>query len=139
MAEEPCDSNAIRRLLGRLATTANCSDLDGWSQIWDEDAKLFAPQTPPIVGRADIILGNRKWLLQFQHEMCLDCDEVQVAGLWAFAFGNVTLRSTHRKAGTTSYTNSKFLAIVRKRREQQWRLYLYCHNSNVPPPAPSGR
>jgi len=138
VVEEPRDSGQIRELFDRFAVTANRGDLAEWSQVWEEEAKYFAPQTPPLVGRSDIIFGNRKWLSQWQHDPQIDCDEIQIAGKWAFVCGRITLRSTHRKTGATTYTDGKFLAVAKRRSKHQWGLYRFCYNSNVPPIGPYG-
>jgi ketosteroid isomerase-like protein len=134
LTERPNDADAVGGVLRSLESATNSGDLSSWSRTWDEEARLHAPQTPPLVGRADIVLGSRKWFSEWRHHMRVRCAEIHVCRPWAFACGTISIRSAHKTKKTTSYIDGKFLAVARYQGAGRWALYRFSYNSSVPAP-----
>ena len=67
MAGLVSDAKEIRSVFERLSAATNSGDPDKWSMVWDENGRLYAPQRPMLVGRAHIVLGSKRHLIEWKH------------------------------------------------------------------------
>lgn len=109
-------------------------DADGWMALWDEDGVQLPPDSPMHIGKADILKGNRDWLLDRSGiwTMRIDTQEVRVfpAEGYAFARGLYEQTLTPRSGGKTSPYDGKFLTIFRRQADGTWLVFRDCFNSN---------
>ena len=130
--DEARNRDAVRGLLKRMADAVNRGATDELRDIWHLNARQLAPNAPILIGRENLLYGADAWLSEWSHDMTVQCDEVQIAGVWAFASGTLTLRSVPHKKSETQLLDGKFLAILIRDDCRSWRLYRYCYNSSVP-------
>jgi ketosteroid isomerase-like protein len=133
MAGEPVEAGeAIEQMLQYMARTVSTGDFEKWRDLWHPNAREFAPNTPAAVGRANLLYGAKAWFEEWIHDMAISCDEVHVAGSWAFASGRLTLRSVSRREEKTHLLAGQFLAVLTEHEDGRWLMYRYCYNSSVP-------
>lgn len=133
MAGEPVEAGeAIEQTLQCMARAVSSGDFEKWRDLWHPAARVFAPNTPAAVGRANLLYGAEAWFKEWTHEMAICCDEVQVEGSWAFASGRLTLRSVSRREEKRDLLAGQFLAVLADRGDGRWLMYRYCYNSSVP-------
>jgi ketosteroid isomerase-like protein len=134
MGGEPVEvCGDIEHMLERMAEAVSTGDFEKWRTLWHPDAHQYAPNTPAAVGLTNITYGAQAWFREWTHEMSIRCDEVQTAGVWAFASGSLTLRSVARCGEKVRLHSARFLAVLIDRGGGHWVLYRYCYNSSVPP------
>lgn len=123
---------AIRQTLQRMAQATSTDDLEKWRDLWHPDAREFAPNTPVVVGRNNLLYRAKVWFEQWSNDMVIRCDEVHVAGSWAFTSGGLTLRSVSRQGEKTNLLAGQFLAVLIDHGDGRWLIYRFCYNSSVP-------
>jgi len=123
---------AIEQTLHCMAQAVSTNDFERWRGLWHSDAREFAPNTPAAVGRTNILYGAQTWFEEWTHDMRIRCDEVHVAGSWAFASGGLTLRSVSRREKKADLLAGRFLAVLTDLGDGRWLLFRYCYNSSVP-------
>jgi ketosteroid isomerase-like protein len=115
-----------------MARAVSAGDFEQWRSLWHPGAREFAPDTPPAIGRPNLLRRGQAWFADWAHDMTIHCEEVQVAGSWAFASGSLTLRSVGRREKKAHLLAGQFLAVLAGRGDGRWLLYRYCYNSCVP-------
>jgi len=123
---------AVEQTLLSLARAVSTGDFETWRKLWHPNAREFAPNAPPAVDRTDILYRAEAWFEQWTHDMAIRCDEVQVAGRWAFSSGGLTLRSVSRRGEQVHLLAGQFLAVLIDPGDGRWLMYRYCYNSCVP-------
>ena len=133
MGGEPTEADkAIEQILQSMARAVSTGDFEKWGSLWHPNAREFAPNTPAAVGRANLLYGAKAWFEQWTHDMAIRCNEVHVAGSWAFASGNLTLRSVSRLEEKAHLLAGQFLAVLTDHGDGRWLIYRFCYNSSVP-------
>jgi ketosteroid isomerase-like protein len=122
----------VEQTLLSMARAVSAGDFNTWRSLWHPDAREFAPNTPPAIGRPNLLYRAERWFQEWAHDMAIHCEEVQVAGSWAFASGSLTLRSVSRREKKAHLLAGQFLAVLTDLRDGRWLLYRYCYNSCVP-------
>ena len=122
----------VDETLQRMAEAVRAGDFQRWRELWHPDAQVLAPNTPAAIGRANILRGRQRWFEQWTHDMRIRCDEIQVAGRWAFASGGLTLRSVSLGEEKAELLVGGFLAVLSRNDAGRWLLYRFCYNSGVP-------
>jgi ketosteroid isomerase-like protein len=122
---------AVERTLQSMARAVSTGNIETWSRLWHPDARQFAPNTPAVCGRYELVGAVKGWFEQWNHDMVIRPAEVQLAGNWAFASGTLTLRSVSRRVEKTELLTGQFLAVLAAGGER-WLLYRFCYNSSVP-------
>jgi ketosteroid isomerase-like protein len=123
---------AVEQTLLSMARAVSTGDFETWRSFWHPNAREFAPNTPPAVGRTNLLYRAEAWFEEWAHDMVIHCDEVHVAGSWAFASGSLTLRSVSRREKQAQLLAGQFLAVLTEQRDGRWLMYRYCYNSCVP-------
>jgi ketosteroid isomerase-like protein len=133
MRGQPVEAaEGVRQTLQSMARAVSAGDFEAWRGLWHRTAREFAPNAPAALGRASILYGAQAWFEKWAHDMTIRCDEVHVAGSWAFASGGLTLRSVSRREEKADLLAGRFLAVLTRRRDGRWLMYRYCYNSSVP-------
>ena len=125
-------AKAIEQTLQSMARAVSTGDFEKWRSLWHAEAREFAPNTPAVVGRTNLLYGAQSWFEQWTNDMVIRCDEVHAAGKWAFTSGSLTLRSVSRREEKTHLLTGQFLAVLTDRGDGRWLMYRFCYNSSVP-------
>ena len=125
-------SESVEQTLLSMARAVSAGDFELWRSLWHPDAREYAPNTPPAIGRPDLLYRAQAWFDKWAHDMTIRCDEVKVAGSWAFASGSLTLHSVCRQEKKAQLLAGQFLAVLAGQGHGRWLLYRYCYNSCVP-------
>ena len=131
-AQRAQDGRAIEETLQSMARAVTRGDFQSWRELWHPRATELAPNRPAAAGLANILYGAKEWLEGWAHDMTVCCHEVQVAGRWAFASGELTLRSVSRSEERVDLLVGRFLAVLVEQEEGRWLMYRYCYTSSVP-------
>ena len=125
-------AEAAGQVLQCMAQAVSAGDFAKWQTVWHPDACEFAPNAPAAVGRSNVLYGAERWFTEWTHDMAIRCDEVHVAGSWAFASGSLTLRSVSRREEKARILAGRFLAVLTDHGDGRWLIYRYCYTSSVP-------
>lgn len=132
------DIGSIRRLLDHLACAVSTGDLAALSDSIAPTARGFVPGIPVIEGRDAILSELRTRIRGWRYDLRIDCLEVGVLHRWGFCSGTFGLRSVCVGDRKTRYTDAKFLGVLRKSSDGEWRAYRICWSSNLPHGAKTG-
>jgi ketosteroid isomerase-like protein len=133
IAGEPMQAReVVEQTLLSMAQAVSAGDFNTWRSLWHPDAREFAPNTPPAIGRTNLLYRAETWFKEWAHDMAIQCEEVHVAGNWAFASGSLALRSVSRREKKAHLLAGQFLAVLTELWDGRWLLYRYCYNSCVP-------
>jgi ketosteroid isomerase-like protein len=122
----------IRQTLAGIAQAISTGDFETWGSFWHPDAREFAPNTPAAVGRVSLLYRAKAWFREWIHDMAIRCDEVHVAGDWAFASGGLSLRSVARRGEKAHLLSGNFLAVLTDHGNGRWLMYRFCYTSSIP-------
>ena len=139
VAEEPAvdiavDIEAIKELSDAYGATISAGDVDGYINLFTDDAILMPPNAKIVIGKDKILLraqarfGNYK---DIGLEEVTTPEEIKIFGDWAFDRGFTSFKS---RVNPTVRTN-KFIRIWYKESNGSWKLARVIWNKNVPPPA----
>ena len=121
---------AIQKVFDTYASARVASEASLWLSIWDEEGIQMSPGTrargkdvlkkvvPP-----SFIPGS---VLSF----IIDMDEITVLGELAYAHGHYV--SDRIVNGAPVRVDGKFLTILRRKGDGDWKIYRDCSNSNLP-------
>lgn len=126
------DQREIEEVMKRRNAVARRGDVEGWVELFTEDAIVMPANRPIIRGREAI----RKWEQAFVQAFTVHAqaipEEIVITGDWAFCRsrirGSLRSRSDHRELKI----DGKEIAILR-RRPEGWRIGHLIGNSNRAP------
>lgn len=94
------------------------------------------PQAPMFLIK-DAAPGMRKSFPeeaeQFDTEMDIDWEEIIIKDDLAWSMGTYMIKSSPKNGDPPSVMDGKFLTILRKHKDEGWKIYRDCYNSNTPP------
>ena len=127
------DIDAIDGVLEEYIAAANRGDVEGWSATFAEDAIYLPPNQAEVNGKEAI----RSWVVNsffdpFDIQLSASSQEVEVAGDWAFARGTYNLSLTPKAGGQVIEDSGKFIDILRRQPDSNWKFDRIIYNSNRP-------
>jgi uncharacterized protein (TIGR02246 family) len=134
MNTNEADITAINELYDQWCIAANAGDLDHFMSLWADDAILMNPDAPAIFGKEQIRAFYQTIFEEFSFEATIYGEtEVQVSGDLAFSRGTGTSRVTPKDGGATTFSDAKWLDILKKQADGSWKVYCDCVTNNAPP------
>jgi uncharacterized protein (TIGR02246 family) len=127
------DVEAINEIWNQYVLGANTDDLELWISLWDENGIRMAPDTPATFGKEQIRAQMEPLFGQFNFEITINNEEVQIAGDWAFSRGAYILSLTPKVGGETTTFEGKYLTILKRQADGSWKVARDCFNYNAPP------
>jgi len=126
------DVNAINALQEEYTKAANEGDVESWVATFADDAIYLPPNQPAVNGKEAI----RPWVISsffepFEIQLDVSFQEIEVAGIWAFANGTYNLSLTSKTDGQIIEDSGKFIDIF-KRYDGNWKFYRIIYNANSP-------
>jgi uncharacterized protein (TIGR02246 family) len=107
-------------------TAAIARDADALTALWDDDAVLLQPGTPPIVGKAAFHDFMKQALANSPSTKVLkyvpDIRDIQVAGNVAYEWGyfDATQRSSEQQAAES--LRAKLLRVMKRQPDGSWKF-----------------
>jgi len=130
------DIAAIKQIWVGYATSAEKGDAGAWLQLWDMGGIQLRPNAPARTREELVAQVSTQW--KAVHEvsdmkMAINPLEITVNGPWAYSRGLYTRDLTNTSTDAVTHVDGKFLTILRRQEDGNWRIYRDCFNSNVPP------
>jgi ketosteroid isomerase-like protein len=116
------DCAAVRGVMETYALAANKGDPDLRLSLWDDGGMQFRNDMV-VLDRAAIAQRVRANMGGNNMQMTLTVEEVVVSGDLAFARGPYTSRATPKAGGTGSFTDGRFMTILRRQPDGSWKIY----------------
>jgi uncharacterized protein (TIGR02246 family) len=137
VAEEPvmdvdADKEAINALLNNNASVISAEDLDGWLAQFTEDAIFMNPNAETLIGVEASRMYATPVFEQFDHEIEITIDEVEVSRDWAFARWSFTWEFTPKAGGDTKQERGKQLWIFKRQADSSWKCSHIIWNKDTP-------
>jgi len=126
------DVAAINKIWDLYTEGVNNGDLEVWISLWDEKGIRMPPDTPAVIGKAQIRASVANVFQQFNRKIVITNAETWVFGSLAFARGTYAASRTPKAGGSTAYADGKYLSILKKQPDGSWKIFRDIFNSNVP-------
>jgi uncharacterized protein (TIGR02246 family) len=129
----------IDALRTQFLTAFNAGDATGVIGGYTDDAAMLPPDHEPVVGKAAILAYYQGFFAQFSaHSELTPADTKVLDNDWGYERGGSTVTLTPKAGGAPITSTGKYLVIFRKQPDGSWKVAEDIHNSNAPPPSPSG-
>jgi uncharacterized protein (TIGR02246 family) len=128
------DKEAIAELWEEYCRCAMEGDAEAFLELHDRDAYKMPQDSPmfQIWEAAESLKGNfAKMKEQMNTEMSIDPQEIVILGDYAYSMGTYYKVVTPKSGGNPAVTDGKFLTILRKNDEGEWKILRDCYNNNV--------
>jgi uncharacterized protein (TIGR02246 family) len=134
MTTYEADIAAIHELYDQWCISVNAGDLDRFISLWANDAILMNPDTPAVIGQEQIRASYQPLFEGFSIQVDIYGEtEIEVSGDLAFSRGTGTLTLTPKGDGPTTFTDAKWLDILKRQADGSWKVYCDCVTNNAPP------
>ncbi|MFQ5924010.1 MAG: YybH family protein [Anaerolineales bacterium] len=133
-AQEADDIEAINQLRSDYAEAYNAQDAARLAGYHVADAVVSLPNEPPITGRESIQADLQQTFDQFQTEITISSNEMQVAGDWAFDAGTTVQKWTPKEEGEAMEIHGSFIVILKRDADGSWKLAWLVASSDDPLP-----
>jgi uncharacterized protein (TIGR02246 family) len=123
---------AITKLAKEWEAAFNAKDVAKVASMYTDDAVVMPPNHEPVRGRANIeaffkeMEGTKLTLTPF---------DSAISGASAYEAGTYQMSMTP-KTGPPTTDKGKYVVILKRGSDGQWRLAYDIFNSDMPPPAP---
>jgi len=122
----------------RFAAAVASKDSKAFLSFWAEDAAIFPPGNPILVGKEKILASWSDVVSNPDVSLTWSPDKVEVSasGDLGYTYGNY--RWTGRdSAGRPAVHNGKYVTIWRKEKDGQWRAVVDLGTPSDPPAVPT--
>lgn len=123
LASNEVELAKIAELRARMEEANNNGDLTAIMKCYAEDAGWVHPKIGMIEGRAQIAPYYESSYGQTDLEVELISEETVANGSWGFDRGTTRVRQTHRATGQSAFRQERYLMIVRRFEDGEWRLW----------------
>ncbi len=116
------DRDEIRRVFEEVyADNVRNKNLQGYGEMYTEDALWMAPNVPDRCGREDIIEGFAESVANQDIDPLFTADEIEVMGDFAYVIG-ISIATIYPNDGSTS-RQAKFRALwLMKKVQGLWKI-----------------
>lgn len=130
------DTAAISALWSNYCQDVMNGNLDAFLALHAQDAYKM-PQDQPMfqiwTARDGVAASWKKRLETLDTEMSISPKETVIMGDYAYSMGVYSQVFTPKAGGSPSKFDGKFLTVLHKDAEGNWKILRDCYNSNVPP------
>jgi uncharacterized protein (TIGR02246 family) len=126
------DVRQIEAVSNARAKAFNNSDAETIASYFTEDGVLMAPDRPATKGREQVRAYYQSIFDAFSPKLKSGYDEVSVSGDLAYGRGFATVELTPKYGGSTIISTAKYLNILRKQSDGNWRTTHDIWNGNEP-------
>jgi len=131
------DLDALEQIRSDYETLYNAQDAAGVTALYTGDATVSEPNQAPIVGGSAIQSGLQAFFDQFDVQLSISSEEVQVAGDWAFAAGTTTNTVSPKEdllGASLMEDHSSHIVIFRRQAGDSWQIARLVVSSDDPLP-----
>jgi uncharacterized protein (TIGR02246 family) len=128
------DVEAIKALLSNNALVISSEDLDGWLAQFTNDAIFMNPNAETLKGTKASRQYAQPFFEQFDNDMTITVDEIEVYGDWAFARWSFTWEFTPKAGGDTMQEKGKEIWILKRQADNSWKCSHIIWNTDNPSP-----
>ncbi|MFN2199909.1 MAG: YybH family protein [Caldilineaceae bacterium] len=109
-------------------------DAERWIDLWLDDGVQLPPDAPANVGKEAILANIAGALGQISFEdFVIDNEEVTVSDDLAVVRGTYSTNMVPTAGGDPLPVDGKYMSVLMRQPDGNWKLYRDCYNSNVPP------
>ena len=126
------DQEALTQLGQDYEAVFNAQDAAGVAATYADDAVRSMPNAAPTTGNDAIQASLQATFDQFEGQITLSRDEVQVAGDWAFSAGTAAVTLTPKEGGEAIELRSSYISILRRQTDGSWKIARSVVSSNDP-------
>jgi len=133
MYEHESDAQVIVELEDMARKAGRAKDLDQYISVYAEDAVLFWPGTPMVVGRAAIREFIKAFWAMAETSQSFETVKAVVSrtGDFAYSYGTVKVTLVDPK-GRRMKDDGKYLSVYRKEADGKWKVVADMGNSSLP-------
>ena len=119
---ESSDRNEIRKVFEEVyAENVRTKNLQGYADMYTENALWMAPNVPDRCGREDIVEGFAEQIANQDIDPIFTADEIEVMGDFGYVIG-ISIATIYPNDGSPS-KQVKFRALwLMKKVNQQWKI-----------------
>ena len=133
MVVEP-DLTMINNLRNEGIAAVNAGDTSALAGLYTDDGVLMPPNAPVVIGKDAIRRLLETALAPFNIEETACCEELEVAGDWAFERGTYTDLFTPKVGGDQKQVSGAYLSILQRQPDGSWKIARHIFNSDQPVP-----
>ena len=137
-ANAPDDIAAVNALRGKFEQAFNAGDATAAGNLYTTDAIAAQNHQPTETGRDAIVKGLQGLFSQFTIKFTLTGQETKTMGDFGYDWGTYTFEMTPKAAGMAAppADQGRYLVLLRKDTDGQWRVARDIGNSTLPMPMP---
>lgn len=129
--ETTADANAIRAAFAAWVRTAEAGDAAGYGRYITDDFVFLGPGARPRVGKSTVLPWVERWFADWQFTFPQwTTEEVIVVGDLAIHRYSGVATLTPKKGGAPITADRKYIDIVRREADGQWRVARHMFNLN---------
>ncbi|MCH8285082.1 SgcJ/EcaC family oxidoreductase [candidate division KSB1 bacterium] len=128
--ENGADVEKIRELIRKTTEANNNGDVDGWVNLFDENAVYMTGGQPEVTTRQGLEDIARTGFSSGKTDIVISPDGIEVFGDWAFARSQVTGTFTPINDETPFPVDMKQIVIYRRQSDGNWKIARLIGNSN---------
>ncbi|MFH1068758.1 MAG: DUF4440 domain-containing protein [Candidatus Glassbacteria bacterium] len=130
--ETASDVQAIRTLHAESNRALSRGDLDTLMSVYADDVISMPANQPPRIGKAAVRSMWEEVLRDYAVESSVTVEEVVIAGDWAYERGGYNLKFDPRAGGVSIEDVGKYLDILQRQPDGNWKYYRVSWSSNKP-------
>ncbi len=112
-------------------------DVQHWIDLWLEDGVQMPPDAPPNIGKETILANMVGTLGLFSFEdFVINNEEITVSDDMAVVRGTYSTNLVPKDGGDPLPLDGKYMSVLKRQQDGEWKLYRDIFNSNVPPASP---
>jgi ketosteroid isomerase-like protein len=126
------DVKAIEEFISKANQINNDGDYEAWADMFDEQGIYMPSNAPEITTHEDLVAHSKKYYDKFKSNTILTPLEINILGDWAFARGTLTGTIIEIASSDSSKIDVKEIAIYKRQKNGEWKLWRLIGNSNLP-------
>ncbi|HEX5069769.1 MAG TPA: SgcJ/EcaC family oxidoreductase [Vicinamibacterales bacterium] len=138
-ANAPEDIAAINKLRDGFVQAFNAGDATAAANLYTADAISADNHQPTMTGRDAIVKNLESLFSAYTVKFTLTPDETKTMGDFAYDWGRFTFALTPKAEGVPAMPadQGRYLVLIRKDTDGQWRVARDIANSTLPMPTPA--
>ncbi|MCL6544555.1 MAG: SgcJ/EcaC family oxidoreductase [Bryobacteraceae bacterium] len=128
----------IDGLRSRFVAAYNSADAAAAAALYTDDAVMLPANEPAVEGRQAIQESLRRELGQGPTKISITPQETEIAGEWAFERGQAVITTTPKGAKDAVELSAKYLVILRRQPDGDWKIHRDMTNLDTPSPQAAG-
>lgn len=138
-ANAPADIAAVNAVRDKFMQAVSGGDATGIGNLYTTDAVAAGNHQPANTGRDAIVKSNAALFSQFTMKLELMADETKTMGDFGYDWGRYKVTLTPKTAGAPAppADEGRYLVLLRKDADGQWRVSHDINNSTIAMPMPT--